>query len=101
MFVLFSLLIDLFFCFYETSDIACGEYKKWERHFPPTLGVDCHGFTSRERCDSEQPQMEDKSKFACKGTKNFWDVQIHLQIFRMESPKSYARMGRAEALVAR
>ena len=45
--------------------------------------------------------MEDKSKFACKGTKNFWDVQIHLQFFRMESPKSYARMGRAEALVAR
>ena len=64
-------------------------------------GADCHGFTSRERCDSEQPQMEDKSKFACKGTKNFWDVQIHLQFFRMESPKSYARMGRAEALVAR
>ena len=45
--------------------------------------------------------MEDKSKFACKGTKNFWDVQIHLQFFRKGSPKSYARMGRAEALVAR
>ena len=28
MFVFLSLLIDLFVCFYETSDIACGEYKK-------------------------------------------------------------------------
>ena len=36
-----------------------------------------------------------------KGTKNFWNVQIHLQFFRKGSPKSYARMGRAEALVAR
>ena len=36
-----------------------------------------------------------------KGTKNFWNVQIYLQFFRMGSPKSYARMGRAKALVAR
>ena len=28
-------------------------------------------------------------------------MQIHLQFFRKGSPKSYARMGRAEALVAR
>ena len=41
--------------------------------------------------------------FPCgmKGTKNFWNVQIYLQFFHKGSPKSYARMGRAEALVAR
>ena len=38
--------------------------------------MDCHGFTSRERCDSEQPQMEDKSKFGCKGTNIFWSNKI-------------------------
>ena len=34
------------------------------------------------------------------GAKNFGNVQ-NLQFFHKESPKSYARMGRAEALVAR
>ena len=35
-----------------------------------------------------------------KGAKNFGNVQ-NLQFFHKGSPKSYARMGRAEALVAR
>ena len=40
-----------------------------------------HGFTSRERCDSEQSQMEDKSKFGCKDTKKNWNKKNNEQYF--------------------
>ena len=78
-FVAFSIRRQAFFCFsnYMSCRICACLFHAWN-----SLLLSCsqqigeHGFTSRERCDSEQPQMEDKSKFACKGTKIFWNMQI-------------------------
>ena len=81
-FVAFCIRRQAFFCFsnYMSCRICACLFHAWN-----SLLLSCsqqigeHGFTSRERCDSKQPQMEDKSKFGCKDTNNFWYMQIQEQ----------------------
>ena len=84
-FVAFSIRRQAFFYFsnYMSCRICACLFHAWN-----SLLLSCsqqigeHGFTSRERCDSEQPQMEDKSKFGCKDTKKNWNTKNNEQYFK-------------------